>query len=145
MFNITSIRSWNTVGKRGFVAGWRAIYSSVPGFGAIGNEFELVLPEVPATVAGYPLAVDPSGDDITVVKKLWIGTEDSKFRATMDAKTGLFSGSMKFFVETRPDSVKGKTYKVSGVVVDGTVYCSAVYSRDGSYAVKVSSCDACED
>ena len=145
LFNITSIRSWNTVGKNGFVAGWRAIYSAVSGFGAIGNEFELVLPEAPETIAGYPLAVDPSGDGITVAKKLWTGTENSKFQATMDAKTGLFSGSMKFFFETRPGSVKGRAYKVSGVAVDGTVYCSAVYGKDGSYAVKVSSCDACED
>ena len=148
LFNITSIRSWNAVGKigkKGFVAGWRAIYSSVSGFGAMGNEFELVLPEVPETVAGYPLAVDPSGDSIAVEKRLWIGTEDSKFRATMNAKTGLLSGSMKFFVETRPGSAKAKSYKVSGVVVDGTVYCSAVYARDGSYAVKISACDACED
>ena len=144
LFNITDIRPWNTVGKKGFVAGWRAIYSSVSDFGAMGNEFELVLPEVPDTIAGYPLAVDPSGDDIAVVKKIWIGTEASKFRATMDAKTGLFSGSMKFFIELRNGLVKAKSCKVSGVAVDGTFYCSAVCSRD-SYAVKVSACDACED
>ena len=145
LFNITNIRAWNAVGKKGFVAGWRAIYSPVSDFGAMGNEFEMVLPEVPATIAGYPLAVDPSGDDIMVVKKTWIGTEISKFQATLNSKTGLLSGSMKFFVETRSGKVKAKACKVSGVAVDGTVYCSAVYSRDGSYAVKVSSCDACED
>ena len=145
LFNVTDIRSWNVVGKQGFVAGWRAIYSSVPGFGAISDEFELVLPEVPEKIAGYPLAVDPSGDSITVVNNKWTGTADSKFKVAMNAKTGMLSGSMKFYVEVRNGTVRTKSFKVSGVLIDGTAYCSAVRSKDGSLAVRASACDACED
>ena len=145
LFNVTDIRAWNTVGKKGFVAGWRAICSSVPGVGDLNNDFELILPEVPETIGGYPLVVDPSGDAITVAQNRWTGTEVSKFNVKMDAKTGMLSGSMKFFVEGRNGSMRAKSVKVTGVVVAGTAYCSAVHSGDGSYAVKVSACDACED
>ena len=145
LFNVNEIRAWNTVGKTGFVAGWRAIASPVPDFGDLGADFELVLPEVPESIGGRSLVVDPDGDEITVAKNHWTGTEVSKFNATMDAKTGIVSGTMKFFVEGRRGSVLAKSLKVSGAVVGGTMYCSAVHSGDGSYAVKVSACDACED
>ena len=145
LFNVTDIRAWNTVGKNGFVANWRAICSSVPGLGDLGGDFELVLPEVPETIGGYPLVEDPNGDEITVLKNRLTGTEVSKFNATMNAKTGIISGTMKFFVEGRRGSVLKKSFKVTGAVVAGTVYCSAVHSGDCSIAVKVSACDACED
>ena len=145
MFNVSDIRGWNTVGKSGFTAGWRPIYSSVPGLGNVGDELELVLPKVPDAIGGRSLVVDPSGDPITVKRTTWTGTEDSRFRVTMDKTTGALSGSMKFYVEGRRGAVLTKTCKVSGVVVDGTAYCSALSSGNGSYAVKVSSCDACED
>ena len=145
LFNVTDIRAWNTTGKDGFVAGWRAICSSVSGFGDLGNEFELVLPEVPESIGGIPLVVDPSGDEITVSKNSWTGTGVSKFKATMNAKTGMISGTMKFFVEGRNGSVRAKSFKVTGAMVSGTAYCSAVQRSYGSYAVKVSACDACED
>ena len=148
LFNVSDIRGWNTVGKigkSGFTAGWRPIYSSVPGLGNVGDELELVLPEVPDAIGGRSLVVDPSGDPITVKRTTWTGTEDSRFRVTMDKKTGVLSGSMKFYVEGRRGAVLTKTCKVSGVVVDGTAYCSALSSGNGSYALRVSSCDACED
>ena len=145
LFNVTDIRAWNTVGKRGFVAGWRAISSSVPGRGDLGSDFELVLPEVPETIGGYPLVEDPNGDAITAAKNRLTGTEVSQFNATIDAKTGMVKGAMKFFVEGRRGKVYRKSLKVSGAVVAGTVYCSAVRSGEVSIAVKVSSCDACED
>ena len=103
------------------------------------------MPEVPETIGGYPLVEDPNGDEITVLKNRLTGTEVSKFNATMNAKTGIISGTMKFFVEGRRGSVLKKSFKVTGAVVAGTVYCSAVHSGDCSIAVKVSACDACED
>ena len=145
LFNVTDIRAWNTTGKNGFVAGWRAICSSVSGLGDLGGDFELVLPEVPETIGGYPIVVDPEGDEITVSKNRLTGTEASQFNATVDAKTGIISGTMKFLVEGRRGSVLKKSFKVTGAVVAGTVYCSAVHSGDCSIAVKVSACDACED
>ena len=138
-------RAWNTVGKNGFVANWRAICSSVPGLGDLGGDFELVLPEVPETIGGCPLVEDPNGDEITVSKNRLTGTEVSQFNATVDAKTGIISGTMKFFVEGRRGAVARKSLKVTGAVVAGTAYCSAVRSGDCSIAVKVSACDACED
>ena len=145
LFNVTDIRAWNTTGKNGFVAGWRAICSSVSGLGDLGNDFELVLPEMPEAIGGYPLAVDPSGDEIMVVKNRLTGTELSKFNAKVDVKTGIISGTMKFFVERRNGSVLTKSFKVTGAIVASTAYCSAVNGRDGSIAMKVSACDACED
>ena len=145
LFNVTDIRAWNTVGKNGFVADWRAICSSVSGLGDLGGDFELVLPEEPETIGGYPLVVDPNGDEITVSKNRLTGTEVSKFSATIDAKTGIISGKMSFFVEGRRGAVLKKSLKVTGAVVAGTAYCSAVHSGDCSIAVKVSACDACED
>ena len=145
LFNVSDIRSWSSVGKSGFTAGWRPIYSSVPGVGKIVNEFELVLPEVPETIGGHPLLVNPSGDSIAIRRTSWTGTEISGFSAKMNKMTGLLSGSMKFFLEGRKGSVLSKACKVSGVVIDGTAYCSALSRGNGSYAVRVSSCDACED
>ena len=77
--------------------------------------------------------------------KKWIGTEDSRFKGTMDMKTGMVSGSMKLFVETARGSLRSKSCKVSGVVIDGTAYCSALIRGKSSYAIKVSACNACED
>ena len=145
LFNVTDIRAWNTTGKNGFVAGWRAICSSVSGLGDLGGDFELVLPELPETIGGYPIVVDPDGDEITVSENRLTGTEASQFNATVDAKTGIISGTMKFFVEGRRGAVRKKSLKVTGAVVAGTAYCSAVHSGDCSIAVKVSACDACED
>lgn len=145
LFNVSDIRAWSVTGKKGFQAGWRAIGSSVPGVGEISGEYELVMPEVPETVAGKPLAFDPNGDTITVAKKKWTGTDDSRFKATLNEKTGIISGTMKFYVEGRKGSATSKTCKVSGVVINGTAYCSALIGGKGSYAIKVSSCDACED
>ena len=147
LFNITDIRAWNTVGKKGFVAGWRAIYSSVLDSGAVGADFELVLPQAIEAVGGRPLAVDPDGDEIAVDGNLWAGTSVSGFKATMNAKTGKLSGRMKFFLQKSggKGSPAAKTFKVAGVLIGDTVYCSALHGAYGSYPVKVSACDACED
>lgn len=145
LFNVSEIRFWTTTGKNGFAAGWRPIYSSVPGTGDIASEYELVIPEPPETLGGRPVVVDPDGDPVEVTRKLWSGTEVSMFRATMKAQTGALSGSMKFYVESTRGRLQAKSCKVSGVVVDGTAYCSVRSGKDGSFAVKVSSCDACED
>ena len=124
LFNVSDIRFWTTTGKNVFAAGWRPIYSSVPGIGEIAST---------------------DGDPVVVARKVWSGTEVSMFRATMNAQKGALSGSMKFFVESTRGRVQSKSCKVSGVVVDGTAYCSVLSGKDGSFAVKVSSCDACED
>ena len=145
LFNVSDIRFWTTTGKNGFAAGWRPIYSSVPGIGEIASEYELVIPEPPETLGKKPVVVDPDGDPVVVARKVWSGTEVSMFRATMNAQKGALSGSMKFFVESTRGRVQSKSCKVSGVVVDGTAYCSVLSGKDGSFAVKVSSCDACED
>ena len=135
LFNVSDIRAWNSTGKREFKAGWRAIYSSLPGSGEFGEEYELVMADVPETMGGRPLVVDPNGDSVQIKGNRWTGTDDSKFRVTLNAKSGLLSGSMSFYVETRNGKVQSKPCKVSGVLVDGTAYCSALSSRDGSYAV----------
>ncbi len=145
LFNVTDISKWTLSGKKGFQAGWRVICSSVPSFGEIAGDYELVMPEVPMTIDGKALAIDPNGDPITIENKKWIGTEDSRFKGTMDMKTGMVSGSMKLFVETTRGSLRSKSCKVSGVVIDGTAYCSALIRGKSSYAIKVSACNACED
>ena len=52
---------------------------------------------------------------------------------------------MRFYIEQRNGSVRAKSCKVSGVVIDGTAYCSFISGSYGSFAAKVSACDACED
>ena len=148
MFNVSDIRAWRSTssfGKLKFEAGWRAIYASIPGFGEIKGEYELVMPDLPETIGGHPLAINPDGDAVAVRKRKWQGTGDSKFLATMASKTGLLSGSMRFYIEQRNGSVRAKSCKVSGVVIDGTAYCSFISGSYGSFAAKVSACDACED
>ncbi len=78
---------------------------------------------------------------------LWAGTAVSGFKATMNAKTGKLAGRMKFFLQKRggKGSPAAKTFKVAGVLIGDTVYCSALHGAYGSYPVKVSACDACED
>jgi len=142
LFNITDIRKLKTVGKNGFQAGWRAIYSSVPYSGKVSGDYELVMPEAYETVQGKPLSLDMNGDSITIENKDWTGIGNSQFKARMNGITGIISGSMKSFYQF---SKKGKSCRVSGVVIDGTAYCSALIRGECSYAFRVSACDACED
>ena len=145
LFNISDLHAWDSSGKHTFTAGWRPIYSSVPGIGEIKGDYELLLPREPETIGGNPIVVDPNGDSIEVKGKVLKGTEDTKFKATLSAQTGLLSGSMKFYIEKPDGRVASKLFKVSGVFIDGTAYCTSTSSSLGSVAVKVSACDACED
>lgn len=144
LFNITDIRMLTTYGKNSFQSWWRAIYSSVPYTAGVSGDYELVIPEIPEAVLKKQLkeqlVADINGEAITIAKKKWTGTGLSQFKARMNELTGIISGSMKSFIECSEEPCK-----VSGVIIDGTVYCSALMKGEGSYMFRVSACNACED
>ena len=58
-------------------------------------------------------------------------------KLTYTAKTGLFKGSFKIFVEPSPGKSKKYTATVTGAVVDGVGYGTATVKKTGSLPVMV--------
>lgn len=144
LFNVNALREWTSLGACADTLAWRPIYSAVAGVSSVKDELELVFRGIPETIGGQAVVSDPDLDSVVVKKNVWKGTEASEFSAKLKPATGLIDGKMKFFVKGKSREV-GKSCKVSGVVVDGTAYCSVQLGKEGNIPLKISSCDACED
>ena len=74
----------------------------------------------------------------------WTGSDASRLKAKCDLKTGVLKGSSKLQVLKN-----GKPYwlseKFNGVIVNGNAYGTLIVPKEGSYPVKITSCDACSD
>ena len=139
---VTGFSAWNDTG---FTATWSSnvVFSAVSGAGAVPSPMYLSIRgfDPAAGIGGKPVAVSPVDDQITVARYKWTGTKGvTDLKVTFKPKDGTFKGTFNVYVT---DGGKTKKLKanVSGVVVDGVPYGTAVIRNVGSWAVKfVGSC-----
>ena len=148
IFNITGISPWHRVIRGGddVFVGWRPIFSPCSGCGDIPDEMELAVIGLSAgdLVKGLPLVSGYEDEFVEVNKQTWKGSDVSRFKARCDLNTGILKGSS---VLTVLDGEKPRRHsaKFQGVIVNGNAYGTLVVPKDGTYPVKITSCDACSD
>lgn len=144
---INDVAPWVAGGRDPFTAHVQPTFTMSSGTGTVEEELEFSLvgfnPE--GTLGGYPLAEDPTYDDVMVSRTKWVGTETTRFTASCVRKTGVLKGTMYFYV-MKPT---GKTSKVkgtfTGVVMGGSGYGTVVVKGEGSWAVKIAVCGGCSE
>ena len=118
-----------------------AIYAPGQGAGSVPEVMYLQLGDFKLEdgVAGLPVAVTPVDDAILVSGNKWTGTKGiTDLKVTFKPKNGTFSGSFKIYVQKEGAAkATGKKVKVSGVVVDGVPYGTAVFGKAASWSVKI--------
>lgn len=147
LHSINDVAPWVAGGKNPFTATVQPMFTMSSGYGTVEEELEFTLVgfDADGTIGGYPLAEDPTYDDVEVRKTKWKGTETTAFSATCNKKTGALNGSM-YFYGTKPNGkiakFKGNFY---GVVVGGSGYGTVVVKDEGSWAVKIAVCGGCSE
>ena len=135
---VKGISGWKTSKAS---ATWSRTAVAAAGAGSVPEVMYLQLgdfkPE--AGVAGLSVAVSPVDDAILVDGGKWAGTKGiTDFKASFKAKNGTFSGSFNIYVKKEgSDKVVKKKVKVSGAVVDGVPYGTAVLSGSASWPLKL--------
>ena len=139
---VTGLSAWNDTG---FTATWSSnvVFSAVSGAGAVPSPMYLSIQgfDSSAGIGGKPVAVSPVDDMITVARNRWTGTKGvTDLKVTFKPKDGTFKGTFNVYV-TDGDRTRKLKANVSGVVVDGVPYGTAVIRNVGAWAVKfVGSC-----
>ena len=89
-----------------------------------------------AGISGKTVAVSPVDDAIVVTRNKWTGTKGvTDLKVTFKPKDGTFKGTFNVYV-TNGDRTRKLKANVSGVVVDGVPYGTAVIRNVGAWAVK---------
>ena len=143
---VTGLSAWNAAGRPAkFTATWspKRVFSAVPGAGEIPSPMYLAIADFDsaAGIGGKPVAVSPVDDEIAVARNKWTGTKGvTDLKVTFKPKDGTFKGTFNVYV-TDGDRTRKLKANVSGVVVDGMPYGTAVIRNVGAWAVKfVGSC-----
>ncbi len=142
----TDVAPWVSAGKNEFEVGVDVVTTMSSGSGDVEEEMDLSLMNFDAEkdFPGTTVLVDPSTDVVEVDGRKWVGTEDTLFKATCNATTGVLKGTLTFFTgdASRPRKVRGK---FTGIVMGGSGYGTVVVRNVGSWAVKLSACGSCSD
>ena len=143
---VTGLSAWNATGLPAkFTATWSSniVFSAVSGAGAVPSPMYLSIQgfDSAAGIGGKPVAVSPVDDMIAVAGNRWTGTKGvTDLKVTFKPKDGTFKGTFNVYV-TDGDRTRKLKANVSGVVVDGVPYGTAVIRNVGAWAVKfVGSC-----
>ena len=147
---VTGLSAWKATGLPAkFTATWSSniVFSAVSGAGAVPSPMYLSIQgfDSAAGIGGKPVAVSPVDDAIVVARNKWTGTKGvTDLKVTFKPKDGTFKGTFNVYVTDGGKTRKLKA-NVSGVVVDGVPYGTAVIRNVGAWAVKfVGSCgDGC--
>ena len=137
---VTGLSAWVANGRPAkFTAKWSTdiVFSSVAGVGTVPANMNLEIWDfnMSAGIGGKAVTISPSGDTITAVRNKWIGTKGvSDFNATFKPTDGTFKGSFNFYILDKGRAKKLKA-TVSGVVVNGVGYGTAVIKGIGSLPV----------
>ncbi len=139
---VKNLSAWNASGRPAkFTATWssKSVFSPVSGVGAVPSPMYLTIAgfDAAAGIGGKPIVGSPADDMVVVARNKWTGTKGvSDLNVTFKPKDGTFKGSFNFYVL---DGGKPKKLKatVSGVVVDGVPYGTAVIKNVGSWAIKL--------
>lgn len=132
LYDIDDVAPWVAAGKNAFVSTYTPMAAREAGYGTVEEELELVVPGLP----------DEAADIVTVGRTRWVGTEDTSFKATCNAKTGLLTGTMKVVPDGQAKAVTAKFY---GAVMSGTGYGTLVVKNVGTWPVKIMLCGSCSD
>ena len=139
---VTGLSAWKATGRpAAFTATWStdATFSAVPGAGNVPETMYLGIVgfDAAAGIGGKAVAVSPADDMVAVARNKWTGTKGvSDLKATFKPKDGTFKGSFIFHVLENGRQKKVKA-TISGVVVDGVPYGTAVIKGVGSWAIKL--------
>ena len=143
---VTDLSNWNATGLPAkFTATWSSniVFAAVSGTGESLSPMYLTIQGFdPAKgIGGKPVAVSPVDDEIAVARNKWTGTKGvTDLKVTFKPKDGTFKGTFNVYV-TDGDRTRKLKANVSGVVVDGMPYGTAVIRNVGAWAVKfVGSC-----
>ena len=147
---VTGLSVWKATGLPAkFTATWSSniVFTAASGAGEIPSPMYLAIADFDsaAGIGGKPVAVSPVDDEIAVARNKWTGTKGvTDLKVTFKPKDGTFKGTFNVYV-TDGDRTRKLKANVSGVVVDGVPYGTAVIRNVGAWAVKfVGSCgDGC--
>ena len=116
-----------------------AVFAAVSGAGEVSSTMYLAIEGLdPAKgIGGKPVAVSPIDDMVVVARNRWTGTKGvTDLKLTFKPKDGTFKGTFNVYV-TDGDRLRKLKANVSGVVVDGVPYGTAVIRNVGTWAVKL--------
>ena len=138
---VTGLSAWNAAGRPAkFTATWssKRVFSAVSGAGAVPSPMYLTIKGFDATagIGGRTVTISPADDMVVVAGSKWTGTKGvSDLSVTFKPKDGTFKGSFNFQVLEggKPKKLRAA---VSGVVVDGVGYGTAVFKGIGSLPIK---------
>ena len=143
---VTGLSAWKATGLPAkFTATWSSniVFSAASGAGALPSPMYLSIQgfDSAAGIGGKPVAVSPVDDEIAVARNKWTGTKGvTDLKVTFKPKGGTFKGTFNVYV-TDGDRTRKLKANVSGVVVNGVPYGTAVIRNVGAWAVKfVGSC-----
>ena len=143
---VTGLSVWKATGLPAkFTATWSSniVFTAASGAGEIPSPMYLSIQGFDSTagIGGKPVAVSPVDDAIAVARNKWTGTKGvTDLKVTFKPKDGTFKGTFNVYV-TDGDRTRKLKANVSGVVVDGVPYGTAVIRNIGAWAVKfVGSC-----
>ena len=138
---VTGLSAWSATGLPAqFTATWSSnvVFSAVSGVGEIPSPMYLTIKGLDpvAGIGGKTITVSPVDDMVVVARNKWTGTKGvTDLKVTFKPKDGTFKGTFNVYVADGGKIRKLKA-NVSGVVVDGVPYGTAVIRNVGAWAVK---------
>ena len=138
---VTGLSAWKATGiPAKFTATWSSnvMFTAASGAGEILSPMYLAIQgfDSAAGISGKTVAVSPVDDAIVVTRNKWTGTKGvTDLKVTFKSKDGTFKGTFNVYV-TDGDRTRKLKANVSGVVVDGVPYGTAVIRNVGAWAVK---------
>ena len=138
---VTGLSAWKATGiPAKFTATWSSnvMFTAASGAGEILSPMYLAIQgfDSAAGISGKTVAVSPVDDAIVVTRNKWTGTKGvTDLKVTFKPKDGTFKGTFNVYV-TDGDRTRKLKANVSGVVVDGVPYGTAVIRNVGAWAVK---------
>ena len=135
---ITGVSGWKSVTASAKWSSYAAL-GAAAGTGAMPDTMYLRLGDFDdsAEIGGMAIAVSPANDAVMLNGRKWTGTKGvSDLKVTYYPKNGTFKGSFNVYVK-HGERIRKKKAKVSGIVVDGVPYGTAVIKDTASWSVKL--------
>ena len=138
---VTGLSAWKATGHPAqFTATWSSnvVFTAASGAGEVPSPMYLSIQGFDSTagIGGKPVAVSPVDDAIVVTRNKWTGTKGvTDLKVTFKPKDGTFKGTFNVYVTDGGRTRKLKA-NVSGVVVNGVAYGTAVIRNVGAWAVE---------
>lgn len=140
LVSVSDVSVWKSSSRTAkFTAAWdpAAVFSGAQGGGTVPAVMYLQLGNFPAALNGNPVVAKPSDDAVQVNGRKWTGSKGvTDLNVTYTAKTASFKGSFNAYVSQAGRAKKVKVL-VSGVVINGVPYGTAVIKKTGTWAMSL--------